>query len=51
MGNNQPRMLVTGATGAVGPRVVEALLAADYTVRVLVRKPPSAGLLPPTVEQ
>ncbi len=45
------QVLVTGATGAVGPRVVEALLAAGHGVRVLVRQPPAPGLLPATVEQ
>ncbi|MFN8446965.1 MAG: NAD-dependent epimerase/dehydratase family protein [Caldilineaceae bacterium] len=44
------RILVTGATGALGPCVVARLLAAGYRVRALVRKLPSAGLLPPTVE-
>ena len=36
------RVLVTGATGAVGPRVVEALIAAGYAVRALVRRAPAA---------
>lgn len=43
-------VFVTGATGAVGPVVVEALVAAGYRVRALVRQAPPAGLLPPTVE-
>lgn len=43
-------IFVTGATGAVGPVVVEALVAAGYGVRALVRQPPPAGLLPSTVE-
>jgi len=45
------QVLVTGATGAVGPRVVEALLAAGHRVRVLVRQPVAPGLWPATVEQ
>ena len=43
-------IFVTGATGAVGPAVVEALVAAGYGVRALVRQPPPAGLLPATVK-
>lgn len=43
-------VFVTGATGAVGPVVVEALVAAGYGVRALVRQEPAAGLLPATVE-
>ena len=43
-------IFVTGATGAVGPVVVEALVAAGYGVRALVRQTPPAGLLPATVE-
>lgn len=44
------RIFVTGATGAVGPTVVAALLAAGHAVRALVRKPPPAGLLPAAVD-
>ena len=36
------RVLVTGATGAVGPTVVAALHAAGYTVRILVRQLPNS---------
>jgi UDP-glucose 4-epimerase len=43
------QVLVTGATGAVGPVVVEALVAAGMGVRALVRTPPPPGLLPPPV--
>ncbi|MBX3016127.1 MAG: NAD-dependent epimerase/dehydratase family protein [Caldilineaceae bacterium] len=43
-------IFVTGATGAVGPTVVAALVAAGHTVRALVRTPPPVGLLPPVVE-
>ena len=35
----QPRVLVTGATGYIGGRLVPRLLAAGYRVRVLVRGP------------
>ncbi|MCJ7643196.1 MAG: NAD-dependent epimerase/dehydratase family protein [Candidatus Aminicenantes bacterium] len=34
------RVLVTGATGALGPRVVEALQQSGYPVRVLALDPP-----------
>ena len=44
------RVLVTGATGAVGPTVVTTLVAAGYTVRALVRTAPPVGLLPAGVE-
>lgn len=44
-------ILVTGATGRIGRRVVEALVAADCPVRVLVRNREKANnLLPPGVE-
>ncbi len=46
----QPRVLVTGATGAVGPSVVEALLAAGHAVRTLSADPPPAGVWPRDVE-
>lgn len=45
-----PRVLVTGATGAVGPAVVAEFLAAGYRVRTLARTHPPAGLLPSTIE-
>lgn len=44
------KCLVTGATGAVGPRLVEVLHKAGWQVRVLVRQRPSLGLLPDRVE-
>jgi len=36
-------ILVTGATGAVGPRVVQVLSAAGYWVRTLSLDQPSKG--------
>lgn len=42
------RVLVTGATGAVGPALVALLLEKGYAVRVLVRG--ENGRFPPTVE-
>lgn len=44
------RILVTGATGALGPRVVAALHEAGYAVRTLSLDTPTPGLLPDTVE-
>lgn len=42
--------LVTGATGAIGPSLVQALLAEGCAVRALARAAPPAGLLPPLVD-
>ena len=42
--------LVTGATGALGPAVIAALLREGHTVRALVRQPPPPDLLPAAVE-
>lgn len=42
--------LVTGATGAVGPRVVEALHEAGWRVRAFARHAPKAGVVPANVE-
>ncbi len=39
-------ILVTGATGYVGGRLVPRLLEAGYRVRCLVRDPRTAGGLP-----
>ncbi|PKN18687.1 MAG: UDP-glucose 4-epimerase [Deltaproteobacteria bacterium HGW-Deltaproteobacteria-6] len=44
------KILVTGATGAVGPRVVTALCNAGYRVRTLSIDPPRVGLWPEGVE-
>ena len=38
-------ILVTGATGFIGPKVVRALRSAGYEVRALVREPEQAGEL------
>jgi uncharacterized protein YbjT (DUF2867 family) len=39
------RILVTGGTGFVGPKIVHALRARNFDVRVLARKPESQGRL------
>lgn len=44
----RPVCLVTGATGAIGPRVVEAM-AATHDVRTLSRRPPDSGVFPTPV--
>ncbi|MEE9910690.1 MAG: NAD-dependent epimerase/dehydratase family protein [Deltaproteobacteria bacterium] len=44
------KVLVTGATGAVGPRVVSALLDAGCAVRTFSMDPPPAGAWPDGVE-
>jgi nucleoside-diphosphate-sugar epimerase len=44
------RCLVTGATGAVGPRLLEALHDAGWSIRVLARHPDLAALPVPGVE-
>jgi nucleoside-diphosphate-sugar epimerase len=43
-------ILVTGATGAIGPRVVDALHHAGYPLRAFSIDAPVAGLFPPQVE-
>lgn len=43
-------ILVTGATGAVGPRVVNAFHDAGYAVRALSIDPPAFGVWPDDVE-
>ncbi len=45
-----PQILVTGATGAVGPRVVAALLEAGYGVRTLSLDHPPRGLWPEGID-
>lgn len=44
------RILVTGATGAVGPRVVQILREAGYQIRTLSIDPPDPDLFPDGVE-
>ena len=44
------RVLVTGATGALGPRVVKALHQSGYSVRVLALDPPGPGALGPSID-
>jgi len=44
------RILVTGATGAVGPLVVKALHDAGYSIRTLSIDPPPPGIWPDDVE-
>jgi len=43
-------ILVTGGTGAVGPRIVEALVAEGYAVRILALDAPKPGTLPAGVD-
>jgi len=45
-----PIVLVTGATGAVGPQVVASLLQAGYGVRTLSADPPREDMFPSGVE-
>lgn len=44
------KVLVTGATGAFGPAVVEALVQSGHEIRVFSRNPPEEGLFPPEVD-
>lgn len=48
--NNSNKILVTGATGAVGPIVVKVLHGAGYAIRTLSIDPPPAGMWPDDVE-
>lgn len=43
-------VLVTGATGAVGPALVQALVRRGDRVRTLTRTPPPPGLLPAGID-
>lgn len=43
-------ILITGATGAVGPLVVDAFHAAGYSIRTLSINPPPVGTWPDNVE-
>lgn len=49
IGSARQNVLVTGATGFIGKRLVKALCAKGYRVRALVRSP--STLLPEAVEQ
>jgi nucleoside-diphosphate-sugar epimerase len=48
--DHRPTVLITGATGAVGPSVVEAFHAAGYSIRTLSIDPPQTGLFSDDVE-
>jgi len=43
-------ILMTGATGAIGPRVVHALHRAGYQIRSFSVDAPTAGMFPQSVE-
>lgn len=47
---HRPLVLITGATGAIGPLVVEAFLTAGYSIRTFSIDPPPAGAWPEGVE-
>ena len=44
------KILITGATGAVGPLVVKAFYGAGYSIRTLSIDPPPAGIWPDDVD-
>ncbi|MBU2055297.1 MAG: NAD(P)H-binding protein, partial [Proteobacteria bacterium] len=44
------KILVTGATGAIGPRVVYALDQAGFRIRAFSVDTPASGMFPPYVE-
>lgn len=48
--SEKPRILITGASGAVGPRVVEAFHQAECSVRTLSLDLPGKALFPSGVE-
>jgi nucleoside-diphosphate-sugar epimerase len=50
LSDNYKLALVTGATGAVGPRVVDGLHQAGWHIRALSVDNPEAGLFPQTVD-
>jgi len=50
MPNHTPHILITGATGAVGPTVVALFLEAGYRIRTLSLDPPPQGLWPAGIE-
>jgi UDP-glucose 4-epimerase len=48
--DTQPLVLITGATGAVGPRIVQACFETGRRVRVFALDAPAPGMLPEGVE-
>ncbi|MBU1182144.1 MAG: NAD-dependent epimerase/dehydratase family protein [Proteobacteria bacterium] len=48
--SNKPFILITGATGAIGPRVVHALDQAEFWIRAFSVDTPTAGMFPQSVE-
>lgn len=50
MNDMNSAILITGATGSTGSAIVQNLTAAGHPVRVMVRRPPAAGILPASVE-
>ena len=48
--NHTPHILMTGATGAVGPRVVASLFEAGYGIRTLSLDSPPRGLWPEGID-
>lgn len=47
---NKPLILITGATGAIGPRVVHALDQAGLRIRTFSIDTPASGMFPQSVE-
>ena len=47
---NKPIILITGATGAIGPRVVHALDQAGFRIRAFSVDAPASGMFPQNVE-
>jgi nucleoside-diphosphate-sugar epimerase len=48
--NKSSCALITGATGTIGPRVVESFHQVGYRIRTLSMDPPGSGLFPTEVE-
>jgi len=46
----KPLTLITGATGAIGPAVLEAFRSSGFSIRTLSIDPPKSGFLPEGVE-
>ena len=46
----KPLCLVTGATGSVGPELVRHLYESGLAIRVVARRAPAEGVLPPEAE-